>query len=205
MPVKKISEMLNNLNKPTEEFTASEGEDDVGDRSADEIIEYAKPTQKPKIRKEKKEKEKKIIVESESEHEEEHEEVKESESDESESDIDIPLEKLKKIKKPSQLKKYQKDKTVIKQSLLEIKSLIRTFKQDILKLCKTYKGVELYDDDMEDIIESHNYYKTQLLQQLYHIEESLNENDVKLPKAVYTSLDKAFETSKARVNKLLEH
>ena len=200
MPVKKISEMLNNLNKPTEEFTASEGEDDNGDRSADEIIEYAKPTQKPKIRKEKK---KKIIVESESEHEEEHEEVKESESDESESDIEP--EKLKKVKKPSQLKKYQKDKTVIKQSLLDIKSLVRLFKQDILKLCKTYKGVELYDDDMEDIVESHNHIKTTLLQRLYHIEEELNEDDVKLPKAVYTSLDKAFETSKARVNKLLEH
>ncbi len=154
MPVKKISEMLNNLNKPTEEFTASEGEDDVGDRSADEIIEYAK-TKIPKKRKEKK----KILVESESE-----EEIKEPESPSDESESDIEPEKLKKVKKPSQLKKYQKDKTVIKQSLLEIKSLIRTFKQDILKLCKTYKGVELYDDDIEDIIESHNHYKTTLLQ-----------------------------------------
>jgi len=198
MPVKKISEMLNNLNKPTEEFTASEGED-VGDRSADEIIEYAKPTPKPKIPK--KRKEKKIIVESDTE-EEEEEEVKESES---ESESDIEPEKLKKVKMPSQLKKYQKDKTVIKQSLIEIKSLVRLFKQDILKLCKTYKGVELYDDDMEDIVESHNHIKTTLLQRLYHIEESLNEEEVKLPKAVYTSLDKAFETSKIRVGKLLEH
>ena len=201
MPVKRISEMLNNLSKPSEDFTASEGEEE-GDRSPDEIIEYSKkPKPKPKPKKRKK----KIIIE-ESEEEYEKEEVKEpSTEEESSSEEEIKPEKLKKVKKPSQLKKYQKDKEVIKTSLVQVKSLIREFKQNILKLVKTYKGEELYPEDCEDIIESHNYYKTQLLQQLYHLEEALNEEEVKLPKSVYTSLDKAFETCKNRVGKLLDN
>jgi len=204
MPVKKISEMLNNLSKPTEDFTASEGESE-GERSPDEIIEYAP---QPKVKKPRKVRKQKRKVEPEPEEKSEPEQEEQGESDESEeseSEPEVKQEKPKKVKKPSQLKKYQQDKEVIKMSIVQIKNLIREFKQNILKLVKTYKNEELFEDDYEDIIEHHNHYKTQLLQQLYHLEEDLNSQEVRLPKAIYTQLDKAFDTCKARVGKLLEH
>ena len=207
---KRISDLLNNLSKPTEDFTASEGEDNEGERSHDEIIEYAP---KPKVRKQKVRKQKIVLEEDEPENEPKSEPKSEpllidnvsSDAEDESSEEEIKQEKPKKVKKPSQLKKYQQDKEVIKSSLVQIKNLIREFKQNILKLVKTYKNEELFEDDYEDIIEHHNHYKTQLLQNLYHLEDDLNSNDVKLPKSIYTSLDKAFDTCKARVNKLLEH
>ena len=145
----------------------------------------------------------KLVRQNATQHEEKEESEEEESEEDEESEVELEVKKPKKIKSKLQLKNYKKNKKLLSNTSKIISKLLRDFKLDIRKYLKSYNGMELYDDDIDDIIEEHNLVKRDVLENLFNLEQELQQEGVELPQNIYNKIDKCFDETKKRVEKFL--